>query len=93
MDKTNIYSARSTAIARFDFVGTGPIADEKMTCYQSRPGAIKAGAGEQKTIGDKRVTIGNHGKYHYALWSQNGRDYLLISLQPQQEIEAIVKAS
>lgn len=94
MDKMNIYSASPpTTIARFDFVGTGSYAEQHMTCYQAPQGAIKATDGVPETIGNKRVLFGNHGTYHFALWSQNGRDYLLVGTQPKEMFEGIARDS
>jgi hypothetical protein len=94
MAKMNVYSAHAaTTLARFDFVGTGSSAAQQMTCYQAPQGAIGATDAVSETVGSKRVLFGSHGKYHFALWSQNGRDYLLVGTQPKAMFEGIARDS
>jgi hypothetical protein len=39
------------------------------------------------------VQFGEHEGYHFALWSQNGRDYLLVSKLDQPALQNIVSSS
>lgn len=91
MYQSAIYKGeKSRAIARFDFVGRDN--SGMLTCYQAPQGTIKA-QGQRKLVGAKPIIMGSHGQYHYALLSQNGRDYLFITRLPSPSLEQIIRSS
>lgn len=90
LEKLGVVKSGFTHIARFDFQRQSSAGVERMSCYQARQGMIAARGGVTKTVGDKTVVFGSHGNYQYALWSQNGRDYLFVSQLPQSDLEQIV---
>ncbi len=92
MESCGIYkSATQKPIARFDFVRSDGSRAQRMSCYQAPEGTIRAGAGQSKLIGDKRVLLGSRGPLRFALWSQNGRDYLFVTALAQNVLEEIVR--
>ena len=92
MNKLGVYKSRETTpIARFDFVRKGQAGDQRLSCYQAQQGVIRANTANLKNLGDKRVLFGNHGKFQFALWTQNGRDYLFVTALPQPQLEEIVR--
>jgi hypothetical protein len=78
------------AIARFDFVKNSASGSQHLSCYQARAGMIRAN-GQPKIIGGKRVLFGNREQYQFALWSQDGRDYLVVTTLPGPLLEAVVR--
>jgi hypothetical protein len=91
MKQSGIYNSPvGAAIARFDFIKKDEPA-LRLTCYQAPQGVIVTSAIDAKTVGGKRVTFGNHGRYHYALWCQDGRDYLFVTAASEQTLEKIVQ--
>ena len=92
MNKLGVYKSQATTpIARFDFVRTGRSGEQHLSCYQAQQGVIRANPANAKSLGDKRVLFGNHGKFQFALWSQNGRDYLFVTPLSQPQLEEIVR--
>jgi len=92
MDKSSVYqSGLSVPIARFDFVRKGESGTQHLTCYQAPQGVIRANGAESKTIGGKRVLFGNHAHFQFALWSQDGRDYLVVTALPKPLLEEFVR--
>ncbi len=96
MDRSSVIkSVNSHAgipIARFDFVRGSRSGAQRMTCYQAPAGFIRAWGTDAgvKEVEGKQVFLGHHGKFQFALWSQNGRDYLFVTMLPLPELEAIV---
>jgi hypothetical protein len=93
LEKLGVVKSGFTHIARFDFQRQSGAGVERMICYQARQGMIAARGGVTKVVGDKTVVFGSHRNYQYALWSQNGRDYLFVSQLPQSALEQIVSES
>jgi hypothetical protein len=92
MNKLGVYKSQATTpIARFDFVRKGQSGDQHLSCYQAQQGMIRANSANFKNLGGKRVLFGNHGKFQFALWTQNGRDYLFVTALSQPQLEEIVR--
>ena len=56
-------------------------------------GAIRAKVSDSANLENKHVVFGSHGKLQFALWSQNGRDYLFVTPLPKVELEEIVRGA
>ena len=67
--------------------GLKPIAVHTVSCYQAPAGTISAKAGKERIFGSKKTRIGHYGQYHWALWSQNGMDYLLVTQMSESQID------
>jgi hypothetical protein len=94
MNKLGVYKAQATMpIARFDFVRKGQSGDQHLSCYQARQGTILAKVAKSENLEGKRVLFGSHGKFQFALWSQNGRDYLFVTLLSKPQLEEIVRGA
>jgi anti-sigma factor RsiW len=94
MDRSSmIQSKNSKPIARFDFVRKSQSGFERMTCYQAPQGFIRTADATMQNIQGKQVFFGHHGKFQFALWSQNGRDYLFVTSLPLPELEGIVRGA
>ncbi len=67
---------------------------ERLCCYQALQGSIKmdtlATACESRSLGGKTVHLGTYKDSTFALWSQNKRDYLLVSSLPMPALESLV---
>jgi hypothetical protein len=94
MNKLGVYKSRATMpIARFDFIRKGQSGDQHLSCYQAPQGVIRAKIADSENLEGKRVLFGNHGKFQYALWSQNGRDYLFVTALSKLQLEEIVRGA
>jgi hypothetical protein len=94
MKKSGLYKSQSSMpIARFDFVRMGQSGYQQLSCYQAPQGVIRAETGSSEDLDGKRVLFGNHGQFQFALWSQNGRDYLLVTALSKPQLEEIVRAA
>jgi hypothetical protein len=94
MNKSGVYKSQAaTRIARFDFVRKGQTGDEHLSCYQAPQGVIRAKVANLENLEGKRVLFGNHGKFQFALWSQNGRDYLFVTALSKPQLEEIVRGA
>jgi hypothetical protein len=92
MEHSSVYDMSPAAkVARFDFAQPGSGQGMRMTCYQGMQGTIKADHGSLKSLADKQVSFGTKGVVNFALWSQNGRDYLIVTPMPMHALEDIVK--
>lgn len=93
MDKASVLRAKNQ-IARFDFIrnANGTTGTEHLSCYQATQGTITA-VGQTKSLGDKQVIFGNQANYQFALWSQNGRDYLFVTKLPTPLLEEIIRGA
>jgi hypothetical protein len=84
----------STAhVARVDFAPTTGTAsgDRSLTCYQGLAGTIQVPADAAKiSIGKRTVATGVRAKLSYAVWTENERDYLLVSSMPQADLIAML---
>lgn len=95
MSKIALYRAKqpNTALARFDFVKVGASVPQRLTCYQGPKGVIKAKAGRREDLAGRKVIFGQSGRYQFALWSANDRDYLFISDMSSADLRELVKSS
>jgi len=94
MNQSGVYrSLATTPIARFDFVRKGQSGDQHLSCYQAPQGVIQAKVANLENLDGKRVLLGSHGKFQFALWSQNGRDYLFVTALPKPQLEEIVRGA
>lgn len=95
MSKIALYRAKhpNKALARFDFVKVGASGPLRLTCYQGLKGVIKVGAGRPEDLAGRKVTFGQSGRYQFALWSANDRDYLFISDMPSADLRELVTSS
>ncbi len=94
MDRSSIFrSQEATPIARFDFARKSPKGYQRLSCYQAPEGAIRSTAGNMEKLDGKSVLFGHHGKFQFALWSQNGRDYLFITELSKPQLEDIVRGA
>jgi hypothetical protein len=94
LDKSGLYKSQAAMpIARFDFVRRGQSGYQRLSCYQAPQGVIQTKAANFRNIEGKRVLFGNHGKFQFALWSRNGRDYLFVTALSQAELEEIVRGA
>ncbi len=91
MDKASVLRSRNQ-IARFDFIrNANATVPEHLSCYQAPQGTITA-VGQTKSLGDKQVIFGNQANYQFALWSQNGRDYLFVTTLPTPRLKKSYEA-
>jgi len=81
------------AIARFDFVRKGDSGNERFSCYQATQGMIRVNCAEAKIVAGKNVFFGSNGKFQFALWTQEGRDYLLVTRLSEPLLEEIVRGA
>jgi hypothetical protein len=94
MQKSALYkSASSSRVARFDFIRETQSGAQYLTCYQAPQGLISASDAKAANIGGKQVRLGHRGRFQFALWSQNGRDYLFITTMPTEQLEEIVRGA
>jgi hypothetical protein len=95
MNKAGIYKSTSpTKIARFDFSRNGDSGSQSLTCYQAPQNTIRANQqSESEIVSGKRVIFGSRGQFQFALWSQNGRDYLFVTALPKSALEEIVRGA
>jgi hypothetical protein len=94
MEKSGVYkSAAPISIARFDFIRKSQSGDQRLSCYQAPQGVIRSKETNTENLGGKRVIFGNHGKFQFALWSQNGRDYQFITELSKSQLLEIVRGA
>ena len=94
MQRSGLYKSRTPVpIARFDFVRNDKTGLQHLTCYQAPQGAIGTDETKLENVGGKRVFFGHHGSFQFALWSQNGRDYLFVTTLPSGQLEDIVRGA
>jgi hypothetical protein len=94
IDKSGVYkSPAAMPIARFDFIRRVQSGYQRLSCYQAPQGVIQTKAANLKNLEGKRVLFGSHGKFQFALWSRNGRDYLFVTALSQTELEDIVRGA
>jgi hypothetical protein len=98
MEKSGVYKSQAkspapVSIARFDFVRKSQVGDQYLSCYQAPQGVIRTKVAESENIAGKQVVFGSHGKLQFALWSQNGRDYLFITALPKSQLQEIVRGA
>ena len=91
MDKSGVYQSQaSVPIARFDFVRKEQSGYQHLSCYQAPQGVILAKDATLENINGKHVLFGNHANFQFALWSQNGRDYLFVTSLSKPQLKEIV---
>ena len=84
MENSGVYKSQApVSIARFDFIRKGQSGNQHLSCYQAQQGVIRAKVASSENLAGKQVVFGSHGKFQFALWSQNGRDYLFITELPK----------
>ncbi len=92
MERASLYERPSgTRMAKFDFASTKYGAP--LYCFQSLEGEIvqtTTSPTESQNISGKRVRFGQRGRFQFALWSQNGRDYLIVTPLPKDTLTEIV---
>jgi hypothetical protein len=94
LDKSGLYKSKAAMpIARFEFVRRAQSGYQRLTCYQAPQGVIQTKAANFRNLEGKRVLFGTHGKFQFALWSRNGRDYLFVTALSQTELEDIVRGA
>jgi anti-sigma factor RsiW len=94
MNQLGVYKLKAAMpIARFDFVRNDKSGSQRLSCYQAPQGTIHAEDASLKNVEGKRVFFGNHGNFQYALWSQNGRDYLFVTALSKPQLEEIVRGT
>ncbi len=94
MENSGVYKSQARiSIARFDFIRKNQSGDQHLSCYQAPEGVIRATAANAINLAGKHVLFGTHGKFQFALWSQNGRDYLFITALPKEQLQEIVRGA
>lgn len=94
MNKLGVYKSQAMIpIARFDFVRKGQSGNQYLSCYQAPQGVIQAKTAKPENLAGKRVLFGSHGNFQFALWSQNGRDYLFVAALSKPQLEEIVRGT
>jgi len=94
MNRSGVYKSQATMpIARFDFVRKEQSGYQRLSCYQAPQGVIQAKVANLENLEGKRVLFGSHGKFQFALWSQNGRDYLFVTALSKPQLEEIVRSA
>jgi len=95
MENSGVYkSSTPISIARFDFIKKTQSGDQRLSCYQAPAGVIRTSVADQMNpvnLAGKEVRFGTHGKFQFALWSQNGRDYLFVTELPKEQLREIVR--
>lgn len=83
-----------TPLVRMDFTNKLDAKEnsEKLICYQAPQGTLTSNSPATEIKG-KQVRFGEHRDYHYALWSQNGRDYMLITTLPRERFVKLIAGS
>jgi hypothetical protein len=84
-------SQAALPIVRFDFVRKGQSGYQHPSYYQAPQSVILAKASNVRNTDGKRVLFGNHGKFQFELWSQNGKDYLFVTALSRTQLEEIVR--
>jgi anti-sigma factor RsiW len=91
MERSGVYKSQApVSIARFDFVRSGEAGSQRLSCYQAPQGVIRAKTADAVSFAGKQVQFGTHGKFQFALWSQNGRDYLFVTDLSKSQLQEIV---
>ncbi|HEY9760612.1 MAG TPA: zf-HC2 domain-containing protein [Oculatellaceae cyanobacterium] len=86
-----VYSNKNPRLqlAQFEFDSTKY--GDHLYCFQSMESTI---ASDVKTepvdVGGKSVKFGSYGSYEYALWTQNGRDYLVVAPMSRKALTELV---
>jgi hypothetical protein len=91
--RSSVWRSKAVAVARYDFVSIphcGHARQDALTCYQAPAGAIKTAWTLAKDLNGKRVMLGRRRDLAYALWTQDGRDYLFVTHMPMPWLEQVV---
>ena len=88
-------TSSSVGIARFSFVRNVNGTEQTLCCYQGPERSIRCTAQncKQEKVAEKLVAFGIQGTLSFALWSQNGRDYLFVTDMPQTELKKVVEGA
>lgn len=79
-------------IARFELERRLAGKAEKIYCYQAPAGALKAASLLEKDVGGRKIKVGRQGPLSFACWTENERDYLLVSPLSEEELEDLVRS-
>jgi hypothetical protein len=80
-------------IARLQLHRVSDGREARIYCYQAPAGSLKTTSLADRDVGGKRVWLGRQGALSYACWTQNERDYLLISSLSQKELEELIRSA
>jgi hypothetical protein len=86
-------------LARVDFTSTqgevdaaAPSKPAKLICYEAPPGTFTSDK-PQTDLNGKKVRFGVEGDYRYAMWTANGRDFLIISTISQDSFVKLISGA
>jgi hypothetical protein len=79
-------------IARFELERSSAGKEEKIYCYQGPAGSLQSSSLLEKSVGGKKIRVGRRGPLTFACWTENERDYLLLSPLPEEELEELVRS-
>ena len=92
MDKASVLRAKNQ-IARFDFIrnANGTTGTEHLAAIRLLGNDY---SGRSNKIAWRQTShFGNQANYQFALWSQNGRDYLFVTKLPTPLLEEIIRGA
>jgi hypothetical protein len=97
INQAGTYRARNVQgndrlIARFELERKLTGKEEKIYCYQAPAGALKTASLPEKNVGGKKIHLGRQGPITFVSWTENERDYLLVSSLSEQELEELVRS-
>jgi hypothetical protein len=79
-------------IARFQLGRKLPGKVEKIYCYQAPAGSLKTRLLATQKLAGKTVRLGQQGQFSFACWTENDRDYLLVSPFSLKELAELVSS-
>jgi hypothetical protein len=92
MERSGVYKSQTAVtIARFDFIRTVQSDTQRLSCYQAPAGVIRTNVPDAENLAGKNVVFGDHGKFQFAMWSKNGRDYLFVTKLSKSQLQKIVR--
>jgi hypothetical protein len=86
-----IYADRvpGVKLAQFEFDSTE--SGERLYCFQGLEGTIASDTNAVPTdVAGKSVKFGSYRNFQYALWSQSGRDYLVVAPMSREALTELV---
>lgn len=97
INQAGTYRARNVQgndrlIARFELERKLQGKAEKIYCYQAPAGVLKTASLPEKNVGGKKIRLGRQGPITFVSWTENERDYLLVSSLSEQELEELVRS-
>ena len=87
-----VYADKNPALklAQIEFDNTAY--GEPLYCFQGKEGSIAVDKTMQPTdVDGKHVKFGQYRNFQYALWSQNGRDYLVVAPMTREGLTELVR--